>query len=110
MVIGAFYIQEKWKIVFNITLVLLIFPSVSGVYNVLYLIPVTVLFLNSFLEDKIPVDKLFVFLGLIMIYFIYRCPISDFFNMHFAIPTLSLVGMYYSIKSFYNSNHVILKK
>ena len=108
--LGTFHFKEKWKAVLNITLILLILPKVSYLYNVLYLLPFTVLFLKSFsdsAEDKITIDKLLVFICLIMIFFVYRSPVSDFFNLNFAIPVLTVVGVVYSIQAFIKSKNIL---
>ncbi|MCR4610562.1 MAG: glycosyltransferase 87 family protein, partial [Lachnospiraceae bacterium] len=47
LLLGAFHFEEKWKCVFNVILVLLVLPTTSAAYCLLYLIPFTVLFLNS---------------------------------------------------------------
>ena len=113
LLLSVFHICEKWKQVLNLTLILLILPSVSHEYNILFLIPATILFLNSFEEElksksfQWYVDKGLVFLSFIMIYFVYRCPLSDFFNQHIAIIILTTVGLFYSIKAFKNSNHIL---
>lgn len=98
LLLGILHFSEKWKQVLNITLVLLVFPAASHTYNVLYLIPFSILFLQSFLNDKVSLGKIIVFMCLLMIFFVYRCAISDFFNFNFAIPILALVSLYYSIE------------
>ena len=101
--LGIFFLQEKWKKALNATLILLILPSVSGAYCMIYMIPVTVLFMSSLIQDKITVDKLIILLSLIMIFFVYRCDFSIFFNFSFAIPVLVIMASNYSIKSLRNS-------
>lgn len=104
--LGTFHIEEKWKVVLNITIMLLILPSVSYAYNFLYMIPFTVLFLNSLINEKITVDKIIVFCCIIMIYFVYRCPLTDFFNYLFALPVLIIIGMKYSFQAFIKAKHI----
>ena len=111
--LSTFHLHEKWKQVLNLTLVLLILPSVSHEYNILFLIPTTILFLKTFNEElkinkiKFSIDKKLVFLSFIMINFVYRCPLSDFFNQHIAILILTAIGLVYSVKAFKKSNHIL---
>ena len=111
--LGVFHIREKWKQVLNLTLILLILPSVSHEYNILFLIPTTILFLKSFEEEfksnsmLFSMNKLLVFLSFIMMYFVYRCPLSDFFDQRVAVLILTATGFYYSIKAFKKSNHIL---
>ena len=109
---GLFHLHEKWKLALNTTLILLILPSVSGVYCMLYMIPVTVLFLNSLVEDdrKIGIDRILIFLSLIMIFFPYRCSISDYLNFNLAVPILVVISSFYSmdaLRNYYKKSNVI---
>lgn len=111
--LGTFHQNEKWKQVLNLTLILLILPSVSHEYNILFLIPTTILFFKSFEEHskwkhlQLSIDETLTFLSFIMIYFVYRCPVSDFFNQHIAVMILTMIGVYYSVKAFKNSHHIL---
>lgn len=106
--LGVFHFKEQWKKVMNITLVLLILPQVSHLYCVLYLAPFTLMFLVSlYNSDKISIDKTLVFIALLMIYFVYRCPISNFFNLNVAIPMLTIIGLFYSLQEFMKSKHIL---
>ena len=98
LLLGMFRLNEEWKVVLNLTIILLIFPAASHTYNVLYIIPFTVLFLQSFVREKVSADRVIIFACLIMIYFVYRCSISDFFNFNFSIPALTIVSIFYSLK------------
>ena len=106
LLLGVFQFKENWKKVLNITLVLLIFPQITYLYCVLYLLPFTVLFLSSLDNSKFTIDKLLIFIALIMIYFVYRCPVSNFLDLNFAIPILAVIGTYYSIQEFMKSKHI----
>ena len=100
LLLGSYFLKDKWIVVLNVTLVLLILPSVSLGYCMLYMIPFTVLFLNSLLDhDKASLDKILVFLCLLLIYFVYRCDMSSFLNFNFAVPVLAVISSLYSIKS-----------
>ncbi len=111
--LGVFHIREKWKQVLNLTLILLILPTVSHEYNILFLIPTTVLFLKSFEEEfklnnmQLSMNELLNFFSFIMIYYVYRCPLSDFFDQRIAVLILTSTGLYYSIKAFKKSNHIL---
>ena len=111
--LGIFHFKEKWKQVLNLTIIMLILPSVAFQYYFLLSIPVTIMFLNS-LSDNLQgntndasIGEFFIFMSFIMIYFVYRCPLSDFFNHKFAILILTVTGLFYSIKAFINSRHIL---
>lgn len=111
--LSIFHLEEKWKQAFNLNIILLIFPSVAFQYYFLYSIPVIVLFLNAsasrFIENKLTnsMDKMVVLASFIMIYFVYRCSLSNFFDQHFAVLLLTIVGVYYSIQAFRKSGHIL---
>ena len=96
---GIFYLQEKWKMIMNLTIILLLLPKISFFYCVLYMVPFTVVFLNS-LNEKNFIDKLLIYICLIMLYFVYRCPISNYFDYNFAIPLLAFIACAYSIEAY----------
>ena len=111
--LGLFHFKEKWKQVLNLTIIMLIVPSVAFQYYFLLSIPVTILFLSSFSDnlhentnDDV-IGKFFIFMSFIMIYFVYRCPLSDFFNHKFAILILTVTGLFYSIKAFIKSKRIL---
>ena len=106
LLLGAFHFEEKWKCVFNVILVLLILPRTSFAYCLLYLFPFTILFFNSMLLNEITIDKIIIFICLLMINFVYRCSLSNFFNYNFAVPVLSLVGLFYSVVGFKTKRHI----
>ena len=106
MLLGSLSMQEKWKQVLNLTMILLILPPVSHEYNILFLIPASVLFLKSFKErapiasSKYPIDKIIVFVSFVMIYFVFRCNVSDFFNQRISVWFLMIISCFYSVKEF----------
>ena len=111
--LGLFHFKEKWKQVLNLTIIMLIVPSVAFQYYYLLSIPVTILFLSSFSDnlhentnDDV-IGKFLIFMSFIMIYFVYRCPLSDFFNHKFAILILTVTGLFYSIKAFIKSKRIL---
>ena len=70
LLLGAFNFKEKWKVVLNATLILLIFPKVTGYYCILYIIPFAIIFLNNILEKaKITAVEILIVLTLMMIFF-----------------------------------------
>ena len=111
--LGLFHFKEKWKQVLNLMIIMLIVPSVAFQYYFLLSIPATILFLNSFSgnlsgnTNDTSIGKLFIFMSFIMIYFVYRCPLSDFFNHKFAILILTVMGLIYSIKAFIKSKRIL---
>ena len=110
---SIFHEEEKWKQVLNLTIILLLVPAVSFRYNFLYCIPSFILFLNHLslysaeCDSKIRMDNIIIFASFVMMTFVYRCPISDFFNEHFSILLLTAVGTYYSVCAFRKSGHVL---
>lgn len=108
LMLGLLQLKEKWKIILNITLVLLILPAVSYRYNVLYFLPFTIAFFNVIVNEPIKWDKMIIFGCLIMLYFVYRCPISELFNYQFAIPILTVIALMYSIKAVIKAKHIFL--
>ncbi|QWT53233.1 glycosyltransferase 87 family protein [Eubacterium sp. MSJ-33] len=99
LLLGGSVIKEKWKKVLNVVVVLLIYPSVSGQYCLLYLIPFTVLFFrHTESVDNVKSTDYIITGCLIMVYFMYRCWISEILDYNFAIPVLSIVALYFSIK------------
>ena len=108
LMLGLLQLKEKWKIILNITLVLLILPAVSYRYNVLYFLPFTITFFNVILKEPIKLDKMIIFGCLIMLYFVYRCPMSELFNYQFAIPILTVIALMYSIKAVIKAKHIFL--
>lgn len=108
LILAVFQFTEKWKIVLNLTLVLLIFPKVSIFYCVLYMIPFTVLYLNYLKnEPKMSMENLYIIFCLLMFYFVYRCPISNFLDYNFAIPCLTFFSIRYSLKAFIISKQIL---
>jgi hypothetical protein len=108
LMLGLLQLKEQWKKILNITLVLLIMPLVSYRYNVLYFIPFTITFFNVILKEPIGTDKVVIFCCLIMLFFVYRCPISELLNYQFAIPMLTAVALVYSVKAFIKAKHIFL--
>ncbi len=110
---GGFHFQEKWKRVLNLTMILLILPPSSHEYNILYLVPPTVLFLQSFAKTVQPClvnysfDKILIFLCFIMVFFVFRCDLSDFFNHRISVLLLTAICSFYSIKMFIQAKHVL---
>ena len=100
--LGVFYVQHKWQKILNISIMILILPQISFFYCVLYMMPFTALFLNSLNSEKITTDKVIIFICMIMLYFVYRCPVSNYFDYSFAIPILAIVASVNSIKAYFN--------
>jgi hypothetical protein len=73
---GAALYKEKWKTIFNVIIVLLILPSVSGEYCLIYLLPATILFLDHLSIHNVTKSEIIIVVCMIMIYFVYRNKIS----------------------------------
>lgn len=106
LLLGSLSMQDKWKQVLNLTMILMILPPVSHEYNILFFIPASVLFLKSFKEkepiasSKYPIDKIIVFVSFVMIYFVFRCNISDFLNQRISVWLLMVISCFYSVEEF----------
>lgn len=96
LLLGMFFLKEKWQIVLNVSLAVMLLPSVSGKYCLLYLIPCTVLFFQKCSKKKMSISYTLVFISFIMIGFVYRCDISQFLDYNVAIPILTIVALYYT--------------
>ena len=82
------FFKTQWEKVATVVIILIILPSHSGTYCVLYMIPVIVMFLNE--EKHRNVDIIYL-LCMIMISWVYFCKVSDYiFNIHFALPVMTL--------------------
>jgi len=62
-------LKKKWQQVLAITLVLLILPSHSGTYCIIYLIPACLLFMN---EEKHKLTELLILFGYILVFYTYQ--------------------------------------
>lgn len=107
LLLGAFNFNEKWKVVLNATLILLIFPKVTGYYCILYIIPFTVLFFKTLLEKmRVSIGEKFVVWALMMIFFTYQCNVQVYLNVHLSVIVLTVIGITYSIGSFIKTKHI----
>lgn len=100
LLIGTYRLKEKWKQVLNISLVMLILPSVSQSYCLLYLFPAMVLFLRETGHKPL---SLFTSYGMILVSFlfvciIYECPILEIFGYESAIVLLLAAVCVYTWK------------
>ena len=88
------FLKFNWEKVAAVVLVLIILPSHSGTYCILYMIPVIVMFLNE--EKHRNIDFLYLFC-FIMISWDFICPATYIFNFNLAIPimviALSITGL-----------------
>ena len=112
--LGAFYFREKWKKVLNLTMILLILPPVSHEYNILFLIPGSIMFLKSFKDEakmifsNHSIDKILIFFSFIMVYFVFRCNVTDFFNQRISVWLLSIICSFYSIKEIFRIKETLI--
>jgi len=82
------FFKTQWEKVATVVIILIILPSHSGTYCVLYMIPVIIMFLNE--EKHGNVDIIYL-LCMIMISWVYFCKLSDYiFNIHLALPVMTI--------------------
>jgi len=79
------FFKTSWEKVAAVVIVLIILPSHSGTYCVLYILPVIVMFLNE--EKHRNIDFLYL-LCMIMISWDFVCKASELFNYNLAIPIM----------------------
>jgi len=93
------FLKFNWEKVAAVVLVLIISPSHSGTYCILYMIPVIVMFLNE--EKHRNIDFLYLFC-IIMISWDFICKATYLFNFNLAVPimviALSVTGIYNAIQ------------
>lgn len=94
-VLAAYISDTTWERVLFICMVLIILPSHSGYYCILYMIPAMLMFLN---EDKHKGSDIILLLAFLMI----TCPVQSivmdlFFNYHLALLLITVVMFYRSI-------------
>ena len=89
IVLGGFW-GSKWEKAMGVSIVLMILPSRSGSYCIIYLIPAMILFLNE-AEHRIS-DLLVLFAILLCMYHI-QWPGRQWFDYHLGIILLMLLMM-----------------
>jgi hypothetical protein len=93
LLIAAYFYRKKWMRIAAVCLVLIILPSHSGYYCILYFIPAIVAFLN---EEEHSLSELWIlFAALLMMYDIQSKVGDKLLNYHLAlvIVTVYLVVM-----------------
>jgi len=79
------FLKTNWEKVAAVVVVLIILPSHSGTYCILYMLPVIVMFLNE--EKHRNIDFLYLFC-FIMISWDFVCKASEIFNYNLALPIM----------------------
>lgn len=104
--LSGFFMKKsnKLKSVLNITLVLLIFPSVSQHYCIIYLLPVIVIFLHEAdLHKQHTFCEKILFVASIFLTFVYRIPHSYSINFKsISLLFFIAVALIYSISKIKN--------
>ncbi len=88
MLVGAPFLKQEWEKVLAVTLVLVILPSHSGYYNLLYFIPVIILFFN---ECSHRTSDWLILVSFILICFDLKWDVEKYLNFHLAIFILTAV-------------------
>jgi hypothetical protein len=93
LLVAAYFYRKKWARIAAVCLVLIILPSHSGYYCVMYFIPAIVAFLNE--EEHSLSELLILFAALLIMYDIQSKASYSFLNYHLAlvIVTVYLVVM-----------------
>ncbi len=94
-VASGFIVKKKWISVMGLSLINIILPSHSGTYNVIYLLPAVILFMNDYEDNKI---DWVIMIFLIPIFWVHYDVLSGFLGYNFALPILSLLMMGVCIK------------
>lgn len=81
--------KRKWEKILVVLLVIIILPAHSGYYNVLYLIPAMIMFLN---EKKHRISDVWILIAFMVV----MCPLQTeigraCLNYHFSLPLIDLV-------------------
>ena len=79
------FLKTNWEKVAAVVVVLIILPSHSGTYCILYMLPVIVMFLNE--EKHRNIDFLYL-LCMIMISWDFVCKASELLNYNLALPIM----------------------
>lgn len=88
ILVGSFFFREKWKKILAVSLILVILPSHSGYYCILYLIPAMIAFLN---EEKHSYDELIILLTFLFIMIdVQSDTIQNAVNYHLSILIMTL--------------------
>lgn len=103
LLIAVPFFKTHWEKVAAVVVVLVILPSHSGRYCILYMLPVIVMFLNE--EKRRYIDFIYL-ICMIMISWVYVSKTSDMYNYSFALPiitfTLIITGIINIIDTFKN--------
>jgi hypothetical protein len=93
LLVAAYFYRKKWARIAAVCLVLIILPSHSGYYCVMYFIPAIVAFLNE--EEHSLSELLILFASLLIMYDIQSTIGDKLLNYHLAlvIVTVYLVVM-----------------
>lgn len=105
ILVGSFFFREKWKKILAVSLILVILPSHSGYYCILYLVPAMIAFLN---EEKHSYHELIILLTFLFIMIdVQSDTMENALNYHLSI--LVMTG-YFVIQSGYIITKKIMSK
>ena len=87
--IQCLFYKEKWEVIMAVSMVLIIAPSHSGYYCIMYLIPAAIAFLNA--KEHSYSDLLILF-SIILIVMDFQCDLFEYvLNYHLAIMLILAV-------------------
>lgn len=88
LIITAGFLGSKWEKAMGLSIVLMILPSRSGSYCMIYLIPAMILFLN---EKEHRISDLLVLFSILLSMYHIQWPGRQWFDYHLAIIILMLL-------------------
>jgi hypothetical protein len=88
LLVAALFYSKKWMRIAAVCLVLIILPSHSGYYCVMYFIPAIVAFLNE--EEHSPSELLILFAVLLIMYDVQSKIGDSFLNYHLALVIVTV--------------------
>lgn len=96
LLISFMYFENKWELLMAISLILVIAPTHSGAYCVLFLFPPIIAFLNAEKHDMI--DLLILVACFCIMNSIQNNMLMDFFNYHMGIILITIAMMVKGIR------------
>ncbi len=85
---AGFVIKNKRIIALNLLMIIIIMPSHSEYYNVLYLLPAIIMFLNDDDKKILDIIELLAYLSIMMVFYSQH---DMFWNYHLAIMVLVII-------------------
>lgn len=89
LLIQSLFYKEKWEVIMAVSMVLIVTPSHSGYYCIIYIIPAAIAFLNA---KQHSYSDLLILFALILIVMDFQCSLfKNVFDYHLAIVLILAV-------------------